>query len=323
MGPIVAIFERHGCYIGTDGSAKWTFAPIPTPVPKVTLAIEPKNRNDETKLGPELHKLADADSTFVAEREDATGEMVVRGMSTLHVDIMLKRLERKKVETVTRQPRIPYLETITAKGAAQYRHKKQSGGRGQFAEVHLRVEPMARGEKFEFVDEVVGGAIPRQFIPAVEKGVVETCTKGVIAGYPFVDVRAIVHFGKFHDVDSDEHSFKLAASQAFKAAVNEARPVILEPIMAVDIEVPSRFMGDISGDLNSRRGRILSMNQEQDTAIIQAHVPLSEMMQYSTELRSLTAGEGDFSFQLDHYDVVPAHLAGEIIAKHKADMQPA
>jgi elongation factor G len=325
-GDIVAVAKVDDILIGdtiTDGSANWTFAPVPTPVPKVTLAIEPKSHADDVKLGPELHKLSDADPTFIAEREEATGEMVVRGMSTLHVDIMLKRLERKHVETVTRQPRIPYLETITTKGAASYRHKKQSGGRGQFAEVHLRVEPVARGEGVEFVDEVVGGTIPRQFIPAVEKGIRETCVKGVIAGYPFVDVRAIVHFGKFHDVDSDEHSFKLASSQAFRAAIDTAKPVLLEPIMLVDIEIPSRFMGDISGDLNSRRGRILSMNQEQDTAMIQAHVPLSEMMQYSTELRSLTAGEGDFSFKLDHYDVLPAHVASDVIAKSKKDMQPA
>jgi elongation factor G len=209
------------------------------------------------------------------------------------------------------------------KGAAQYRHKKQSGGRGQFAEVHLRVEPLPRGKDFEFVDEVVGGTIPRQFIPAVEKGIRETLAKGVIAGYPFVDVRAIVHFGKFHDVDSDEHSFKLASSQAFRAAVDAAKPVLLEPIMKVVIDVPSRFLGDISGDLNSRRGRILGMNQEGDTSIIEAHVPLSEIMQYSTELRSLTAGEGDYDFSLDHYDVVPAHLASDVIARHKAELATA
>ena len=326
QGDIVAVAKVDDIQIGdtvSDGNAKWSFARIPVPVPKVTLAIEPKNRADEAKLGPELQKLDESDPTFIAEREEATGEMVVRGMSTLHLDIMLKRLARKHVETVTRQPRIPYLETITAKGEAMYRHKKQSGGRGQFAEVHLRVEPLPRGEKFEFVDEVVGGTIPRQFIPAVEKGVRETCTTGVIAGYPFVDVRAIVHFGKFHDVDSDEHSFKLASSQAFRAAVENARPVLLEPIMKIDIEVPARFMGDISGDLNSRRGRILGMNQDGDMARIEAHVPLAEMMQYSTELRSLTAGEGDYDFHFDHYDVVPSHLASDIIARHKKELATA
>jgi len=325
-GDIVAVAKVDDLRIGdtvSDGTVRWNFAPIPTPFPKVTVAIEPKNRADETKLGPELHKLDDADPTFIAEREPATGEMVVRGMSTLHIDIMLKRLERKKVETVTHQPRVPYLETVLHKGAAMFRHKKQSGGRGQFAEVHLKVEPLPRGQGFEFSDEVVGGTIPRQFIPAVEKGVVETCKKGVIAGYPFVDVKAIVHFGKFHDVDSDEHSFKLASSQAFRLAVQDAKPALLEPIMKVEIEVPSRFMGDISGDLNSRRGRIINMNQEGDTSIIEAHVPLAEMMQYSTELRSLTAGEGDYTFHLDHYDIVPAHLAADIVAKHKQELATA
>ena len=323
QGDIVAVAKVDDIRIGdtvSDGAEKWTFARIPVPVPKVTLAIEPKNRADETKLGPELHKLADADSTFISEREEATGEMVVRGMSTLHVDIMLKRLARKHVDTVTHQPRIPYLETISAKGEAMYRHKKQSGGRGQFAEVHLKVEPLPRGQGFEFSDEVVGGTIPRQFIPAVEKGVRESCVGGVIAGYPFVDVRAIVHFGKFHDVDSDEHSFKLAGNQAFRACVKNARPVLLEPVMNVRIDVPARFMGDISGDLNSRRGRILGMTQEGDAAHIEANVPLAEMMQYSTELRSLTAGEGDYDFHLDHYDVVPAHLSSDIIARHAKEM---
>ncbi len=325
-GDIIAVAKVDDIRIGdtvSDGSIDWSFQAIPTPKPKVTLAIEPKNRNDETKLGPELHKLDEADPTFVAEREDATGEMVVRGMSTLHVDIMLKRLARKNVETVTRQPRVPYMETIRQNGAASYRHKKQSGGRGQFAEVHLKLEPKPRGGGFEFADEVVGGTIPRQFIPAVEKGVREALAHGVVAGYPFVDVKAIVHFGKYHDVDSDEHSFKLASHQAFRAAVDTAKPALLEPIMKVEIEVPARFLGDISGDLNSRRGRISSMNQEGETSIIEAHVPLSEMMQYSTELRSLTAGEGDYDFHLDHYDIVPAHLMSDIIARHKKELATA
>ena len=188
-------------------------------------------------------------------------------------------------------------------------------------EVHLRVSPKTRGEGFEFVDEVVGGSIPRQFIPAVEKGIVEQCEKGVLAGYPFVDVAATVHFGKFHDVDSDEFSFKLASRQAFRLAVRNARPALLEPILKVDIEVPARFLGDISGDLNSRRGRIMTMNQEGDLAHIEAQVPLSEMTQYSTELRSITAGEGDYSFVFDHYDVVPPHLAEAIMASAQKDAE--
>lgn len=321
-GSIVAVAKVDDIQIGdtlTDGQADWVFTPVAAPEPKVTLAIEPKNRNDEAKIGPELARIAESDLAFVAEREKTTGEMVVRGLSALHIDVNLARLARKKVEVVTHQPRIPYLETVSAKGESMYRHKKQSGGRGQFAEVHLKVEPLTRGEGFDFSDEIVGGTIPRQFIPAVEKGVREMCEKGVLAGYPFVDVRVRCHFGKYHDVDSDEFSFKLASGQAFKLAVNAAKPVILEPVMHVTIEVPSRFMGDISGDLNSRRGRILGMNQEGDEAIIEANVPLSEMMNYSTELRSITAGEGDFGFKLDHYDPVPNHLASDIIAKAKTE----
>jgi elongation factor G len=326
-GDLVAVTKVEHLRIGDTVTAEpvaWAFAPIVTPVPKVTLAVMPKNRNDEAKLFPELHRIAEGDPTFVAERETGTGELVVRGLSPLHIDVHLKRLARvKKVESVTHAPRVPYLETIAAKGAGMYRHKKQSGGRGQFAEVHLKVEPLPRGQGFEFVDEVVGGTIPRQFIPAVEKGIEDLRPKGVFAGYPFVDVRAIVHFGKFHDVDSDEHSFKLAAAHAFKAAVAEARPALLEPLMDVEIEVPTRFLGDISGDLNSRRGRIVGMRQEGESSHIQAQVPLSEMMQYGTELRSLTAGEGDFTAKLAHYELVPAHLAQDIIAKHKQEPVPA
>lgn len=319
-GDLVAVAKVEDLRIGdtvTEAAVPWAFAPVKVPIPKVTLAVEPKNRNDEVKLYPELHRAAESDPTFVAEREAGTGELVVRGLSTLHIDVQLKRIARKKIESVTKAPRIPYLETISARGQGMYRHKKQSGGRGQFAEVHLKVEPLPRGTGFEFVDDVVGGTIPRQFIPAVEKGIEETRPKGVIAGYPFVDVRAIVHFGKFHDVDSDEFSFKLASSQAFKEAIATARPVLLEPLMDVEIEVPSRFLGDISGDLNSRRGRIVGMSQEKDTSIIQAQVPLSEIMQYSTELRSITAGEGDYTAKLAHYEVVPAHLAQAVIAAHK------
>ena len=317
-GDLIAVAKVDDIHIGDTVRAEgvnWVFEDVDAPYPKVTLAIEPKNRNDETKLGPELSKLDESDASFIAEREDATGEMVVRGLSSLHVDIMLGRMARKNVEVITHAPRVPYLETISAPGEAMFRHKKQSGGRGQFAEVHLKVEPRARGEGFEFVDEIVGGTIPRQYIPAVEKGVVETCKSGVLAGFPFVDVRVRCHFGKFHDVDSDEFSFKLASGQAFKLAVQNARPVLLEPIMDVEIEVPARFMGDISGDLNSRRGRIAGMNQEGDMAIITAHVPLSEMMNYSTELRSLTAGEGDYNARMDHYDVVPQHVAGDVIKR--------
>jgi elongation factor G len=325
-GDVAAVAKVEDIRVGdtvTDGPSKVVFDPIAFPRPMVTLGVEPKNRADDAKLIPELHKLAEADPTFVAERDAATSEFVIRGMSTLHLDITLKRLARRKVEVVTKPPRIPYRETVAAKGNAEYRHKKQTGGRGQFAEVHLRVEPLVRGSGFEFVDAIVGGSIPRQFIPAVEKGVRETLPHGVVAGFPFTDVRAIVHFGKFHEVDSDEHSFKLAASQAFKGAVETARPILLEPIMDVEIEIPSRFMGDISGDLNSRRGRIMGMDTVGDVTVIKAQVPLPEILNYSTELRSITAGEGEYRMEFARYEKVPPPLDEQVISKHRKDKEAA
>jgi elongation factor G len=325
-GDLVAVAKVEHLHVGdsvSEGPQGYVYEPIPFPKPMVTLGVEPKNRADEAKLGPEMQKLADADPTFVAERDPATHEFVIRGMSTLHLDTSLKRLARRKVEVVTHPPKIPYRETVGTKGGAEYRHKKQSGGRGQFAEVHLRVEPLPRGSGFEFVDDVVGGTIPRQFIPAVEKGVRDTLPQGVVAGFPFTDVRAIVHFGKFHEVDSDEYSFKLAASQAFKLAVETARPILLEPIMDVEIEVPARFMGDISGDLNSRRGRIVGMDTQGDVTVIQAQVPLPEMLNYSTELRSITAGEGEYRAEFARYERVPPPLDEQVISKHKKETAPA
>lgn len=322
-GMIVALTKVDDLHIGdtvTDGHVAAAFDPIPFPPAQVTLAVEPKNRADEAKLIPELAKLHEADPTFVPERDPATGEFVIRGISSLHLDVTLKRLAKKKVELLTHPPKVPYRETVAAAGAGEFRHKKQSGGRGQFAEVHLKLEPLPRGTGFEFVDAVVGGTIPRQFIPAVEKGVRDTLPHGVVAGFPFTDVRAIVHFGKFHDVDSDEFSFKLAASQAFRAAVEASRPILLEPIMDVEIDVPSRFMGEISGDLNSRRGRIVGMDSEGDLTKIHAQVPLPEMLNYSTELRSITSGEGEFRAHIARYDRVPPPLDQQVIEKHKKEM---
>jgi elongation factor G len=325
-GDLVAVAKVDDLRVGdtvTDGTSAHAFDPVAFPRPMVTLGVEPKNRADEAKLVPEMHKLAEADPTFVAERDPATGEFVMRGMSTLHIDVAIKRLHRRKVEVVTHPPKVPYRETVSVKGGGEFRHKKQTGGRGQFAEVHLRLEPLPRGSGFEFVDAVVGGTIPRQFIPAVEKGVRETLPHGVVAGFPFTDVRAIVHFGKFHDVDSDEFSFKLAASQAFKAAVEACRPILLEPILDVEIEIPSRFLGDISGDLNSRRGRIMGMDTQGDVTIIKAQVPLPEMLNYGTELRSITAGEGEYRTEIARYERVPPPLDEQVISKHKKEKEAA
>jgi elongation factor G len=244
-------------------------------------------------------------------------------MSALHLHVMLGRLKRRfHLEVATRTPRIPYRETVQGKGEARYRHKKQTGGRGQFAEVALRVWARERGAGFEFVDAVVGGTVPRQFIPAVEKGVRAAIERGVLAGHPVVDVAAEVWDGKDHPVDSSEAAFKMASDRAFREAFQKARPVLLEPVMRLQIVVPSRFMGDITGDLNKRRGRIQGMDSRGSLQMIEALVPLAEIANYSTELRSITGGEGSFSMVHDHYDAVPGAIAEGVIARAEKAKHP-
>ncbi|MHC4730746.1 MAG: translation factor GTPase family protein [Planctomycetota bacterium] len=245
----------------------------------------------------------------------------MRGLSTLHLDIALKRMAKAGVEVDTATPRVPYLETITGNADGHYRHKKQTGGAGQFGEVFLKVEPLERGSEdpLDYVVEIFGGAIPRQFLPAIEKGIRQKMAEGVVAGYPVIDVRVRVYDGKHHDVDSKEIAFIIAGRNAFAEAVQKAKPVLLEPIVDVEIELPSKFMGDISSDLNSRRARIQGMDSAGDTQIIKAQAPLAEMQTYSTQLRSITAGEGSFSMDFNRYDIVPPNVTQQIIAKSQAD----
>ena len=326
-GDILAVARIENIQISDTLCAPHTSVELPKmafPTPMVSLAAEPKARGDEQKISGAVQKLADEDPTLRLHRDQRTGELVVTGMSHLHLDVLLHRLNsRFGVGVTTKPPRIPYKETITASSAADYRHKKQSGGHGQFGEVWFKMEPRERGAGFEFVDAVVGGSIPNQYIPAVEKGVRETIAKGVLAGYPVEDVRVILHFGKYHDVDSSEAAFKLAASMCFQKAFMEAKPVLLEPIVTVEITVPSQNMGDIAGDLNSRRGRIIGMDTEGDMQIIRAHVPMSEVMNYATELRSMTGGTGGYTMEFSHYDVVPARSAEAVIAQHKREKEEA
>jgi elongation factor G len=295
------------------------------PNPMVGLAITPQTRGDETKLARELDRVTGSDPGLVSERVASTNELVIRGLSTLHVDIALKRMAAGGVEVHTSVPKVPYLESITGKSEGHYRHKKQTGGAGQFGEVYLRVEPLPRGseEALEFENATVGGSIPRQFIPAVEKGVRQQMAEGVVAGYPVIDVKVSVYDGKHHDVDSKEIAFIIAGRKAFSEAVAKAKPVLLEPVADVEIEIPSKFMGDISSDLNGRRARIQGMEAVGDTQIIRAQVPLAEMQTYSTQLRSITAGEGSFSMDFSHYDVVPPNVAQQVIAKAKAEAEKA
>ncbi len=288
----------------------------PFPTPMFSLAIEPKSRGDEQKISEAVSKLTDEDPTFVASRDAQTGETVISGVGDLHIRMMLEKMKtRFNLEVTTKQPTIPYRETITLKAEGHHRHKKQTGGAGQFGEVYLRVEPLERGSGFEFVDDIFGGAIPGQYVPAVEKGVRDVLSQGAIAGYPFVDVRVTVYDGKHHPVDSKEVAFRTAGKYAFIDAIEKAKPVLLEPIVNMEITVPSQYMGDITGDLNSRRGRILGMDMlPGGMQVIKAQVPLGEVMTYNSQLRSVTGGQGSYSMEMSHYEPVPPNVQQQIVA---------
>lgn len=289
------------------------------PEPTYSRHIWPKSRGDEQKIGHAVEKLASEDPTLTHHRDRETGEFLVTGMSPLHLEIMFQRLHRRhQVDVEHGTPTIPYRETITARAEGHHRHKKQTGGRGQFAEVYLRIAPLAHGAGFEFVDSVVGGSIPRQFIPEVEKGARKFLAKGALAGFPVVDVQVEVHDGKFHDVDSDQLSFQIAGERAFHDAYLKARAILLEPIMDVAIHVPERFTGDVAGNLSSHRGRMSGMEVEHGIQTIKAQCPLAVMLEYSTQLRSMTAGEGTFSMRFSHYEAVPPNLQAEIVQRRKA-----
>jgi elongation factor G len=291
-----------------------TIAPPEPLTPVLTVAIQPKSKGDEDKLMTSLHRLQDEDQNLHIRRDDETHQTLLSGMGETHLSIVNERLQRKfGVEVVTEDVRVPYRETITASADAEGKYKKQTGGHGQFGVAFLKVEPMERGGGFEFVDKIVGGAIPRQFIPAVEKGVMETMATAGVFGYPVVDVRVTVFDGKFHPVDSSEMSFKMAGSLGFKEAMAKANPVLLEPISSLEVTVPVAYQGDVMGDLNSRRGRVQGTEVAgEGEQTITALVPTSEIMRYAIDLRSLTGGRGRFTVRHDHYDVLPAHLVDKV-----------
>ncbi len=293
--------------------------PIELPESMVKLAIVPKSRADEDKLGEALNGIAEEDPTFMHYRDPETNEHVIKGMGDLQLDILLERMKNKyHVEAETQTPKVAYKETIRGTADVQGKHKKQSGGRGQYGDVHLRLSPNERGAGYEFIDSVVGGVVPRQYIPHVDKGAQDALAKGVIAGYPVVDVKVELHFGSYHEVDSSEMAFKIAASQAIQKGVKEAKPCLLEPYVEIAVTVPEEFMGDINGDLNSRRGRILGMEPVGGgRQCIRAIVPEGEVLRYSTDLRSMTGGRGSYSLKFSHYDEVPEHVAQGIIAEYE------
>lgn len=291
--------------------------PIDFPAPVHSIAVSAKTKADEDKLGPALQKMAEEDPTFHTLRDQDIGQTLMSGLGETHLDIVVERLKRKfGVEVETATPKVAYRETITQTAEAQGRHKKQTGGRGQFGDCWLRLEPMERGAGYEYVDAIVGGAIPRQFIPSVDKGIREAMTSGILAGYPVVDVKATCYDGSFHTVDSSDMAFQLAGRLAFRAAAEKAGPVLLEPVMEMEIIVPEEFMGDVIGDLNTKRGKVLGMEPiGGGRQVIRSLVPQAEVLRYSIDLRSIARGRGRFSMKFSHYEEVPGHAAQQVIAE--------
>jgi elongation factor G len=318
IGCVAKLKDTHTGDSISDEKNPLKFDDIQFPEPAISFSLKPKTRADEDKISTALHKLTAEDPTFQLTRDEQTKEMIVSGMGDMHIGTMVNRMKtRYGVQVDIGTPKVAYKETITGKGDAQYRHKKQTGGAGQFAEVWMRIEPLPRGTGFEFINEVVGGAIPRPFIVSCEKGVRSALQSGGLAGFPVVDVRAVVYDGKTHPVDSKDIAFQTAARHAFRESMLKARPVILEPIMDVDIVVPDEFMGDITGSLNSRRGRVMGMEPGEGAQTIKAKIPLEEMYKYVNELKSITGGRGTYTMSFSHYEVVPSNLAQSIIEKAK------
>jgi elongation factor G len=320
-GAIVAVAKLKETTTGDtlcDEASKIKF-PFPDPLPTmISFALEAKNKGEEDKIYISMNKLMEEDTGLKLHRNPETSEIILSGRGQVHIEAAIEKMKRKYgVEALLRAPKVPYRETIKKKIRVQGRHKKQTGGHGQFGDCWVQLEPLPRGGGFEFVDAIVGGAIPRQYIPAVEKGIVEAAQRGVLAGYPLVDFKAILDDGSFHAVDSSEMAFKIAGSLAFKKAAADAAPVLLEPIMEVTVTTPDEVMGDIMGDLNGRRGRVLGMESAGRNQVIKANVPLAEFLTYAPDLRSMTGGRGTYSMAFSHYDEVPGQIAEKIIAEAK------
>ncbi len=322
IGAAVKLRETHTGQTLCDKSHPVLIPPIPFPGAAHEIAIAPKSKGEEEKMGSGLHKLKEEDQTLHVRVEGDLHQTILSCLGDLQVDVVLEKLKRRfGVHVETAKPRIPYRETIRRSISKQGRHKKQTGGRGQFGDVHVRLEPLKSGQGFEFVDEVVGGSVPRNYIPAVEKGIIEAMHEGVLAGYPVVDVRAALYDGSYHTVDSSELAFKIAGSIAFKDGAREASPVLLEPIVEIEVRVPKEFVGAVTGDLSSKRGKILGMASEARYDVIRAHVPQAELYKYSTHLRSLTQGRASHRTKFSHYEEVPRELADRIIAQAKAEKE--
>jgi elongation factor G len=320
LGAVAKLKDTKTNDVLAEKTTKFRFPEIKFPEPVLSYAIEPKSRGDEDKISTSMQRLREEDPTIGYSRDPQTHELLLAGQGQLHIEVTVAKLKRRfGVEVLLKPPRIPYRETITAATEAHGRHKKQTGGHGQFGDCKIRVEPLPRGSDFQFEDDIFGGAIPRQFVPAVEKGIQDARMRGFLAGYPMVDFKATVFDGSYHAVDSNELSFKMAGSLAFKDAMTRARPTILEPVMQVEVYAPSDYAGDLMGDLNGRRGRIAGMDTRGTMTVIRAQVPMSEMLTYEQHLTSATGGRGSYHMEYSHYEEVPQHLQSKIIAAAKAE----
>ncbi|HEY3738837.1 MAG TPA: elongation factor G, partial [Bryobacteraceae bacterium] len=321
-GDLGAVAKLKDTITGDTLSEKGTnivYTPVTLPEPSIAYAISAKTRSDEDRMGHAIHKILEEDLTLRFYRDAQTKEFLLAGNGQQHVEIICSRLKKRYgVEVALHAPKIPYRETIRGRADVQGRHKKQSGGHGQFGDCKIKMEPLERGKKFEFVNAIFGGAVPRQFVPAIEKGILEAAERGYLAGFPVVDFKVTLYDGSYHDVDSSEMAFKIAGRKAFRAAMEVAKPGLLEPIMKVEVQAPVEYAGDLMSDMNGRRGRISGMDTKGPTQIIRALVPMSEMLTYQNDLISMTQGRATFGMEFDHYDNVPALQAEKVIAAAKA-----
>ena len=308
----------------TDEAHPFELPKITFPEPAINFAIQPKSRGDEDKISLALARIAEEDPTVHHHFDPETKQLLISGVGSLHVEMTVERMKRKyNVDVSLLPPRIPYKETVKGRAEGQGKYKKQTGGRGQYGDTWLRVEPMTRGGGFEFVDDIFGGAVPRNFIPSVEKGVRDCMKKGIFAGYPVVDMKVTLYDGSYHDVDSSDMAFQIAASMGLQKVFMDAHPILLEPVMNVEVTTPAEVAGDIIGDMNSRRGRIVGMEPSGETAVVRASVPMAEMLTYESSLRSMTGGRGGYSMEFSHYEEVPAFLAEKIVKDAKTEKEKA
>jgi len=322
-GDIIACVKLKETQTGdtlSDKAAPVVYDALEYPEAAISFAIEPKSRQDEEKISVALHKILEEDPSLHFTRDTQTKEFILSGTGQLHVETVVDKLRKRyHVEVALHPPKVPYKETITARAEVQGRHKKQTGGRGQFGDCKVVFEPLPRGEGFKFEDKIFGGSVPQNFRPAIEKGIVEAAAGGAIAGYPLVDFKATLIDGSYHTVDSDEHSFRAAGRKAFRAAIEKVKPTLLEPVMHVEVVAPVEDSGDIMGDLNSRRGRVQGMEMRGKNQVIKAQVPMSEMLDYQSKLNSITAARGSYHMEFSHYDPVPGLLVQKVVEQARAE----